>query len=294
MLKKLKSSLVFICLISLLTGCVNQNQEVTSDQEITVAATSIAVTEILDQLNIPAKQVVGIPQSDSYTVPKKYQKTTKIGNAMTPDMEKISTLKPDLILSPNSLESDLSSKYEKIKISSSFLNLKNLSGMYKSIEELGKLFNKEKQAKKLVDEYVDYMVSFREKYQNNVSPRVLILMGLPGGSYVVATESSYVGDLVKLAGGTNKYGYGNWEDFVNLIVEDILKRDFYQELDTYQNDLLVIHGTKDTTVPYEISNKYMKLFHKGTKFISIEDGNHNFDKLSDIKQVLKLTLDFFE
>ena len=86
MLKKLKNSLVFICLISLLTGCVNQNQEVTSDQEITVAATSIAVTEILDQLNIPAKQVVGIPQSDSYTVPKKNQKTTKKGNAITPDM----------------------------------------------------------------------------------------------------------------------------------------------------------------------------------------------------------------
>lgn len=54
----------------------------------------------------------------------------------------------------------------------------------------------------------------------------------------------------------------------------------------------MIHGTKDTTVPYEISNKYMKLFHKGTKFVSIEDGNHNFDKLSDIKQVLKLTLEF--
>ena len=78
---------------------------------------------------------------------------------------------------------------------------------------------------------------------------------------------------------------------VDDFVEDILKRDFYQELDTYQNDLLVIHGTKDTTVPYEISNKYMKLFHKGTKFVSIEDGNHNFDKLSDIKQVLKLTLE---
>ena len=52
-----------------------------------------------------------------------------------------------------------------------------------------------------------------------------------------------------------------------------------------------VNGTKDTTVPYEISNKYMKLFHKGTKFVSIEDGNHNFDKLSDIKQVLKLTLE---
>ena len=44
---------------------------------------------------------------------------------MSPDMEKLSTLKPDLILSPNSLEGDLASKYEKIKISSS-LNLKSL------------------------------------------------------------------------------------------------------------------------------------------------------------------------
>jgi len=89
------------------------------------------------------------------------------------------------------------------------------------------------------------------------------------------------------------YDHGGYE-ISDEFVEDILKRDFYQKLDTYQNELLVIHGTKDTTVPYEISNKYMKLFHKGTKFISIEDGNHNFDKLSDIKQVLKLTLEFFE
>lgn len=224
MLKKLKNSFIFICLISLLTGCVNQNQEVQTNEEVTIAATSVSVTEILDQLDVPAKQVVGIPQSDSYSVPKKYKKATQLGNAMSPDMEKLSTLKPDLILSPNSLEGDLASKYEKIKISSSFLNLKSLSGMYKSIEELGKFFNKEKKAQKLIDDYTNYMISFREKYQNNVSPRVLILMGLPGGSYVVATESSYVGDLVKLAGGTNIYGDGNGEDFVNVSVEDMLKQ----------------------------------------------------------------------
>lgn len=224
MLKKLKSSLLLVCLLSLITGCVNQNQQVQNTKEISVVATSIAVTEILDQLGVSKNQVIGIPQSDSYTVPKKYQKATKVGNAMSPDMEKISNLNPDLILSPNSLESDLASKYEKLKISSTFLNLKNLSGMYKSIEELGKLFNKEKQAKKLIDEYVNYMTSFREKYKNNVSPRVLILMGLPGGSYVVATESSYVGDLVKLAGGTNIYGDGDGKDFVNVSVEDMLKQ----------------------------------------------------------------------
>lgn len=224
MLKKLKSSLLLVCLLSLITGCVNQNQQVQNTKELSVVATSIAVTEILNQLGVSKDQVIGIPQSDSYTVPKKYQKATKVGNAMSPDMEKISNLNPDLILSPNSLESDLASKYEKLKISSSFLNLKNLSGMYKSIEELGKLFNKEKQAKKLIDDYVTYMTSFREKYQNNISPRILILMGIPGGSYVIATESSYVGDLVKLAGGTNIYGDGEGKDFVNVSVEDMLKQ----------------------------------------------------------------------
>ena len=40
---------------------------------------------------------------------------------MSPDMEVLSTLKPSLVLSPNSLEGDLASKYEKIAVSSSFL-----------------------------------------------------------------------------------------------------------------------------------------------------------------------------
>ena len=70
----------------------------------------------------------------------------------------MSTLKPSLVLSPNSLEGDLASKYEKIGVSSSFLNLKSVAGMFKSIEELGSLLGKEKKANKLVDEFVNYMV----------------------------------------------------------------------------------------------------------------------------------------
>ena len=52
MLKKLKNSFIFICLISLLTGCVNQNQEVQTNEEVTIAATSVSITEILDQLDV--------------------------------------------------------------------------------------------------------------------------------------------------------------------------------------------------------------------------------------------------
>ena len=43
---------------------------------------------------------------------------------MSPDMENFSTLKPDLILSPNSLEGDLASKYEKNKNKFKFFKFK--------------------------------------------------------------------------------------------------------------------------------------------------------------------------
>lgn len=85
----------------------------------------------------------------------------------------------------------------------------------------------------------------------------------------------------------------NGYEISDKFVQDILKRDFYQDLDIYQNQLLIIHGTKDTTVPYEISNRYKNLFHPDCQFVSIEGGNHNFDKLEDIKKVLRLSLNFF-
>ncbi len=53
---------------------------------------------------------------------------------------------------------------------------------------------------------------------------MLVLMGLPG-SYIVATESSYVGNLVRLAGGTNVYGDGNGEEFLTANTEDMKNKE---------------------------------------------------------------------
>ena len=220
-------------------------------------------------MDVPADQVIGIPTTESYTVPKKYKKATELGTAMSPDMEVLSTLKPSLVLSPNSLEGDLASKYEKIGVSSSFLNLKSVAGMFKSIEELGSLLGKDKKANKLVDEFVNYMVEFRAKYQNTASPRVLILMGLPGGSYLVATESSYVGDLVKLAGGTNVYGNGNGQDFVNVNAEDMLQ----------QNPDIILRTSH--AMPEEVMKNFETEFAQNdiwSKFSAVQNGKvYNLD-----------------
>lgn len=268
MLKKLKNSFLVLVLALAMIGCVDQYGK-SDNNTLTIAATSVAVTEILEALDVPANQVIGIPTTDSYTVPKKYKKATELGTAMSPDMEILSTLKPSLVLSPNSLEGDLASKYEKIGVSSSFLNLKSVAGMFKSIEELGGLLGKDKKASKLLDEFVSYMVEFRAKYQNTASPRVLILMGLPGGSYLVATESSYVGDLVKLAGGTNIYGNGDGQDFINVNAEDMLQ----------QNPDIILRTSH--ALPEEVMKNFETEFAQNdiwSKFSAVQNGKvYNLD-----------------
>ncbi len=216
--------LLFIC-----SGCVNQHPENESHNgealpaDYRIAATSVATCEILEALGVESEHVVGIPHSDAYTIPEPYENATSLGSPMAPDMEILKSLSVDYVLTPNSLEGELKPQYKNIGVKSYFLNLKSVDGMYDSIREIGELLGKTEQAEKLCAEYEQFKADFAEQNHRDDPPKVLILMGLPG-SYVVATESSYVGSLVKLAGAENIYGDGDGTDFLNVNVEDMLSR----------------------------------------------------------------------
>ena len=186
-----------------------------------IVATSVATTEILDKLEVD--NVVGIPESKIYKISDRYKNAKKIGKPMSPDVEVISSLKPDLVLGPKSLEASLKEKYDSAGLKSEFLDLSSVEGLYDSVTKVGKLLGKEKQAEKLVKEYKDKIAKINERAKGKKKPRVLLLMGVPG-SYLAATESSYVGNLVKLAGGENVYGDGNGTDFLKANTEDMLQK----------------------------------------------------------------------
>ena len=213
--------------LGVLTGCVDQSggqAALSQSGEIRIVATSVATCEILDRLGVPADQVVGVPHSDSYIVPEQYADATSVGNPMAPDMEIVSSLNPTIVLSPNSLEGDLKPQYDNIGVDSYFLNLKSVDGMFQSIQQLGEMLGCREAAARLCQEYEDFKTSYDQQVSSQEAPTVLILMGLPG-SYVVATESSYVGSLVKLAGGINVYGDGEGTDFLNVNTEDMLSKE---------------------------------------------------------------------
>jgi iron complex transport system substrate-binding protein len=193
-------------------------KEEQKDSEMSLVSTSVAICRILDELGYD--NVIGVPES-SQELPERYKNVMTVGAPMTPDYEKIKSLSPDMVLTPKSLEGTLGQDFDNAGLNSAFLDLSSVEGMYKAISSLGRLLKCEDRAAAMVADYENYMSSY--KAQSGDAPSVLLLMAFPDGFYLVATEKSYVGGLVKLAGGVNVYeNYkGDENGFVNINPEDV-------------------------------------------------------------------------
>ncbi len=216
------AALIALCLLAL-TGCgdtsapANGNsapspvatESVTDDggekpketavsEEHRIVSTTVAITQIMDLLEI---DLVGVPKSVK-TLPERYDEVTKVGNPMSPDMELVKSLKPTEVLSVTTLQYDLEPVFENANIDATFLDLTSLERMQAEILKLGEKYGKQEKAAAVVSDYNSTLEQIRKATEGKEKPSVLILLGVPG-SYLVATEHSYIGDLVQLLGGVN-------------------------------------------------------------------------------------------
>ncbi len=191
-----------IILLMSIAGCSSPKKEtakqVKSESKERVVATTVAVTEIMDALEV---DLVGVPTS-SKTLPKRYKGLPEVGNPMSPDMEKVKSLKPSEVLSVTTLEYELKPVFDGVGMKANFLDLTSLKNMQSSISHLGKKYGHEKQAEAVVTKLDKKVASIQKEVKGKKEPTVLVLLGVPG-SYLVATEHSYIGDLVKQLGGKN-------------------------------------------------------------------------------------------
>lgn len=224
-----KKAYILLMLVSLcnLSGCVQASapeaepEAAAGSQELSIVTTSVAIAQILDALEYD--NVVGVPET-ARDLPERYQNCPTAGAPMNPDYEIIKSIAPDLVLSPQSLESSLAQVYTTAGISSAFLDLSSVEGMYQAISSLGNLLGREAQAEVLTAGYEQYLEGYQAAEEG---PRILLLMAFPDGFYLVATEDSYVGNLVKLAGGRNIYDDNFKSDengFVSISPEDMIQQ----------------------------------------------------------------------
>ncbi|EAG5076373.1 heme ABC transporter substrate-binding protein IsdE [Listeria monocytogenes] len=197
-----KMAVISLMLLLFLVGCgkeeAAQKPEQKSEKEPKIVATTVAITEIMDKLDLP---LVGIPTS-SKKLPERYADVKETGSPMGPDLEIIRMLKPDMVLSTKTLEADLKAGFEGADLKADFLDFTSIASMQTEIKKLGAEFDRKEEAAKLNGDLTNEIDKVKSSVAKKKKPTFLILMGVPG-SYLVVTEHAYIGDLVKLAGGEN-------------------------------------------------------------------------------------------
>lgn len=198
--------------VALLAGCGNDEENAvkqnTSDnqaeqstnieEEHRLIAGTVVLAEIMDRLNLDA---VAVPETVKQ-LPARFEALPTIGNAMDPDAEIIKSLNPTEVLSVSTLEYDLKDKFNQLKIPVDFVDLTSIETMLSEITAIGARYNRKSEAETLISELQGEIDAVELISSDKEKPKVLILLGVPG-SYLVATEKSYAGDLVRLAGGEN-------------------------------------------------------------------------------------------
>ena len=220
-IKKKIITLLSVTMLTFMVGCSssesNESNVTNSNGEEVVVATSVAVTEILDKLGV---EVSGVPTT-SYELPESTKDATEVGSPMNPDLEIIKSLNPTCVVSVDTLGSDFEKQFTENNIPSMFVNLSTVDGLKETIVNLGEKFDKSEKAAEIIAELENKENELNLSKKENKKD-VLILFGAPG-SVMVSTDNSYVGNLVKIAGGNNIFESES-SSFIQVNMEEIIKR----------------------------------------------------------------------
>lgn len=197
------------------------DSDATDETEDKIISTTVALVEIMDELEL---DLVGVPTSYK-DLPERYDDATEVGMAAEPDLEIIKSLQPTDVLSATTLEAefDLGSTFDQADIPVTFVDMESVEGMYEGILDLGEKYDRNEPAEQIVSDFEERLSEIETEVEGKESPTVLIILGVPG-SYLVATENSYVGDLVKRAGGENTI-QGEDVEFVASNTENLQQSD---------------------------------------------------------------------
>lgn len=220
-IKKKVIALLSVTMLTFMVGCSssesNESNVTNSNGEEVVVATSVAVTEILDKLGV---EVSGVPTT-SYELPESTKDATEVGSPMNPDLEIIKSLNPTCVVSVDTLGSDFEKQFTENNIPSMFVNLSTVDGLKETIVNLGEKFDKSEKAVEIIAELENKENELNLSKKENKED-ILILFGAPG-SVMVSTDNSYVGNLVKIAGGNNIFESES-SSFIQVNMEEIIKR----------------------------------------------------------------------
>ena len=161
-----------------------------------------SITETLFALHLD-NEVIAVTSYCDY--PAAAQKKERIGDTLTPDLEKIVALKPELVIvtTASQLEA-LTRQLESLSIPVYVTNPRTVRGIIGMIRRLGQVTGRVERANELATEMEERVR--RIESRASLLPRVSVLYLLQLDPLITAGKETFLNDLINLAGGRSISG----------------------------------------------------------------------------------------
>ncbi|MDP2928030.1 MAG: ABC transporter substrate-binding protein [Candidatus Omnitrophota bacterium] len=134
--------------------------------------------------------------------PPEAKKKEKVGTACKVNIEKVFRLEPDLVLATSLIDPRSIEKLKNLGLRVvTFSTPKNFNDICKQFLELGRLVDKENEAKEIVKNAENEAILIREKVKGLHKSKVFVQVG--ARPLFAATGNYFVNDYIEFAGGIN-------------------------------------------------------------------------------------------
>lgn len=204
------------CAVLILITCIihNRCERPAPHTGFKIVSLSPAMTENIFALGA-AQDLVGVTTFCDY--PEEAKEIYKIGDFSNPSLERIVSLKPDLVIVNLPEQMRIKKQLEKLKINIFISSPRTLDDIYNEIIEIGRIVKKQQAADSLVD-YMKMHISRVDKSSKKrvyieLSPRPLVTIGAP----------SFLNELLEMAGAENIFA-DLGKDYPVVPQEEVIKR----------------------------------------------------------------------
>jgi iron complex transport system substrate-binding protein len=176
------------------------------------------ITEILFSLGLD-EEIVGV--SIHCNFPEKAKNKVRVGSYISLDFEKITSLKPDLIIATGAGNTrDMVDRLGKLGFQTYVIYPKKFEDILQSIAHIGQVVNRGEEARRIIEGMRKRSQRVIELTQDLPRPKVFIQIG--DAPMVTVGKGSFADDLIRLAGGENIAGKEK-EVYPRFGMEEILK-----------------------------------------------------------------------
>lgn len=177
------------------------------------------ITEILFSLGLD-EEIVGV--SIHCNFPERAKSKVRVGSYISIDFERIVSLNPDLVIATGAGNTrDMVERLRQLGYPTYVIFPKNFDGILRSIDHMGKVVDRQKEAMTIIQEMKTRRQGVIEMTQD--LPRTKVFLQIGEAPLVTVGRGSFADDLIRLAGGENIAGREKGM-YPRLGMEEILKR----------------------------------------------------------------------